>query len=70
MSKEMLEEIQKMNQEKTCWNCIFTDGDCCVYACKAIAILSGEKSAKDCEHFINFHNNKGSTCDYCHEICD
>lgn len=69
MSKEQWEEIQKMNQERTCWNCIFCEDDCCMYECKCYAILNGEKLAKDCENFINLHNHKGSMCDYCKDKC-
>ena len=69
MSKEMIEEIIRMNQKITCWNCIFCDDDCCMYDCKCFMILDGEKSAKDCEHFINRHNSKGHMCDYCKKNC-
>lgn len=27
MSKELWEEIQRMNKKRTCWNCKFCDGE-------------------------------------------
>lgn len=50
MSREMWEELQKMKQERNCWNCKFCDSECCMYKCKCLMLLHSK--AKDCEHFI------------------
>ncbi len=36
---------------KSCRNCKYYDGLCCMYDCRAEAILNGEESAKNCQHF-------------------
>ncbi|MGI9862699.1 hypothetical protein SDD30_15085 [Moorella naiadis] len=36
---------------KSCWDCKYYDGLCCMYNCKAEAILDGEETAKNCQHY-------------------
>jgi len=51
MSKKDYEEIMKMKQERSCCNCKFFDGYCCMYECALKAIFDEDESAIKCEHF-------------------
>lgn len=51
MSLKNYEEILRMRQERSCGNCKFFDGCCCMYKCALRAILHWDETAKKCEHF-------------------
>jgi hypothetical protein len=51
MSKEDLERYLKMKQERSCCNCKFYDGLCCMYECACRAILHEDETAKKCLQF-------------------
>ncbi len=37
---------------KSCGSCRYFDGVCCMYDCQATAILDGEESAQNCQHYV------------------
>lgn len=51
MSLKDYEEILKMRQERSCCNCKFYDGVCCMYECTLRAILHEDDTAEKCNHF-------------------
>lgn len=40
-----------MLEKKSCFECSFYDGICCMYKCAVKAIRNEEESAKNCPHY-------------------
>ncbi len=37
--------------ERSCGNCKYYDGVCCMYDCQATVILDTERSAQNCQYY-------------------
>jgi hypothetical protein len=58
MSQKDYEEVLRLMHKRSCGNCKFYDGLCCMYNCACKAILHEDKTAEKCVQFISGEYNQ------------